>query len=179
MKKKITAIVMLFLLTGFLWPGSIEKAYACSCPILTFEEGFKNADKVFSGKVMAIKKTGSRENGLAVKLNVQKTWKNTEETQMIVYTALDSAGCGFHFEEGKEYLVYTSENQEGKDVVSLCSRTALLEDADEDLAKLGAGAVPQKQSKAELPLSFHQKAGAFGFVFLSAAAAFLIYRKKK
>jgi hypothetical protein len=58
-----------------------------------------------------------------------------------VVTAVSSATCGYNFEVGKSYLVYAG-TFDGKLNVSLCSRTALIDQAGEDLQALGLGATP-------------------------------------
>lgn len=57
------------------------------------------------------------------------------DEEAIIYTNESSAACGFTFEEGKRYLVYANE-ADGQLHTGLCTRTASLDLADEDLEAL-------------------------------------------
>ncbi|MBT8469118.1 MAG: hypothetical protein KJN97_10245, partial [Deltaproteobacteria bacterium] len=52
-------------------------------------------------------------------------------------TAGSSAACGYTFVKGETYLVYADRDEADPMRVSLCSRTALVADAEEDLDFLG------------------------------------------
>jgi hypothetical protein len=70
------------------------------------------------------------------------TWKAAEGKEVVLYTANDSAACGYNFEKGKSYLVYAHSQKRGEEKVlgtNICTRTALLSDAKEDLKELGEG----------------------------------------
>jgi hypothetical protein len=51
----------------------------------------------------------------------------------IIWTSESSASCGVNFQKWKTYIVYAYENGKKEIWVSLCSRTNLTENADEDL----------------------------------------------
>ena len=58
---------------------------------------------------------------------------------MVVTTNSDSLGsfCGYSFEEGQDYLIYGYEENEGDPIFTgLCTRTKLLEDAQDEIAVL-------------------------------------------
>ena len=55
--------------------------------------------------------------------------------------------AAFTFDEGEEYIVYSRDGS----TVSLCSRTALLENAAADLDELGQGRAPQSGSVGPTP----------------------------
>jgi len=80
---------------------------------------------------------------------VKESWKGAEESQIIIKTGQGGGDCGFHFQEGIEYLVYVNSSsmygEEDELVSIICSRTAELSKAQEDLTVLGQGDVPQKQ----------------------------------
>lgn len=77
---------------------------------------------------------------VAVTLRVSEVWKGDVGKTLRVTTSADSgAGCGYPFEEGKEYLVYAGEDAS----VSLCSETKPLSSAGADLEALGTGERPK------------------------------------
>jgi hypothetical protein len=51
----------------------------------------------------------------------------------IIWTSESSASCWVNFQKWKEYIVYAYENGKKEIWASLCSRTNLTENADEDL----------------------------------------------
>lgn len=134
MKAKAAVFMLVFL----IFAGS---ALACSCvqPPAP-EEALSQASAVFSGKVIA-KDIDNALGGfeqIATTLQVDQAWKGVEQAHVVLHTASNSAACGVNLEIGSEYLVYATEN-EGQLHTSLCSRTAPLENAQEDLDALGAG----------------------------------------
>jgi hypothetical protein len=120
-----------------------SNSFACSCAeVKTPEEGLTNSDNVFSGKVVDIKRVGD-ENKVLFK--VSSVWKGDSQTQLILYTSLSEASCGFEFQTGEEYLVYANKIDDGRLHTSFCSRTTLLSNAEEDLRVLEKGDTPAKQ----------------------------------
>ncbi len=127
--KKILCSLLAFICLVLIC--SISKGYACSCsepaPPL---ESLEVSKAVFVGKVTDI----DRElfgNNETVTLTVSSAWKGISTTEVHVTTSSDEASCGYNFELGKEYLVYTLQD---KMETNICTRTSLLSDADEDLA---------------------------------------------
>lgn len=118
---------------------------ACTCaPPGPPEQELERADAVFSGKVEAIEPAPMPEDHpqwpsrLEVSLRLLAVWKGVPEGDRVtVSTASQSAACGFGFEKGKKYLVYAYDSGEML-TATLCSRTALLKQADQDLAGLGS-----------------------------------------
>ena len=116
-------------------------AQACSCiapppP----KKAMEQAHSVFSGKVTKVEKAGEEE--LAVTLELAATWKGAAGKELTLYTPNQSAACGYNFEKGKSYLVYANQIKRGEEKVletNICTRTALLADAKDDLKALGAG----------------------------------------
>jgi len=118
---------------------SNNAAFACEClqpkpPIQALNE----SKAVFSGTVTAIK---SGDSGKTATIDVERAWKGISNDTVTVITGLGDADCGFPFQEGKEYLVY-SHDVEGPLYASACSRTTPLSEAQEDLKVLGVGYVP-------------------------------------
>lgn len=114
------------------------EANACSCVKLTPAEGFTSSYAVFTGEVIDIEKNRSTPfGGLEVTLRVKQLWKGDPAEEIKVHTAGSSAACGYGFVEGTTYLVYAVRDDADPLRVSLCSRTAPVERAKEDLDALG------------------------------------------
>lgn len=115
--------------------------------VLTYQQKrhFKKNDVVFEGKVIEV---GRKEEGeIEVLFEVKKIWKGTNFTQIIVYT--DDGDCVFHFVEGGEYLVYSSQRGSEKQLhTNSCSRTKRLDEAGADkvaLRQIAKESVPTKK----------------------------------
>ena len=65
---------------------------------------------------------------------------------MYVATRKSEDGCGFGFRLGEEYIVYSYNGW-----TWLCTRTAIMEMAKEDLVELGEGRSPQPGTKGPFP----------------------------
>lgn len=121
-------------------------AWACSCIVPPPPKAsLAAAAAVFSGKVTAI--ALDEKNAVkVVTLKVDRQWKGIEAGEVTVKTESSGAACGFGFKQDESYLVYCSLDPQTKVLwVSLCSRTATLKAAKDDLVELGPGmAVPAK-----------------------------------
>ena len=106
-------------------------------------EGLSSSHAVFTGEVTKLEpNTATKFAGVAVTLRVHKVWKGDVGEQVEVHTAGSSAACGYGFAIGETYLVYASRDEADPMRVSLCSRTAPLADAKEDLDFLGKPVKP-------------------------------------
>jgi hypothetical protein len=121
--------VLRLLLFAFLFPAL---CYPCTCVFPSFEEQLKSATAIFRGKVIEIETI--EEGQLRVEIGVLKNWKGAEDKTKAVFSAENSAMCGYPFETDKEYLVFATGKE--KLYVSLCSRTKPIGDATEDLVQL-------------------------------------------
>jgi len=105
---------------------------------LTPSEGVTSSHAIFTGEVTKIAPNeATKFGGLEVTLRVKKVWKGALGDEVQVHTAGSSAACGYGFAMGQTYLVYATSDEADPMRVSLCSRTALVESAEEDLAFLG------------------------------------------
>ena len=134
-----TTTLLLAFVIGLFSFQSIPQAYACSCAMPgTTQESIDNTDVIFSGTVDDVRASGTMQ--FAVSITVDEDWKGleaSERSELTVYTAKDSAACGYAFTEGEEYLVYGyRDEQNGAVRVGLCSATKPLDQAEEDLALL-------------------------------------------
>lgn len=138
-QKLAFVILLLFSFTICAFPST---SYACKCvePKSPTEE-LEESSAVFSGKVIDQLEKGRTQFNL---FEVKESWKGFNESQVIVETVNSSSSCGYEFEDGKEYIVYTNET-DGHLEVSLCSRTELLSAASEDIDELGKGEEPSEQ----------------------------------
>lgn len=124
------------------------RASACSCvgPLVSCESTW-TADAVFVGTVVSIGpeievervadtfRYTEREH--VVRLKVTEAFRGVEVGELEVRTSGSGASCGFSFQPRRTYVVYAYRNtRTGALAVSLCSRTALIEQAAEDLAYL-------------------------------------------
>ncbi|MFC7685046.1 hypothetical protein [Ureibacillus sp. GCM10028918] len=148
---KIKLLIVFLLMFPFLVNFSTTSSFACSCVVPgTTQEELDKSDFVYSGKVIEIYDLNARAivkssiDLLEVKFEVLDTWKGVNESEVLVYTERDSASCGVNFTINEEYLVYGNEH-DGRKSVNLCSNTALLTEATDDLEALGEGQKPTKE----------------------------------
>lgn len=148
-KTWITLIFMVLLgTTGWFAP---QPAYACSCAESDFEPAFERASEVFRGKVVAVELSLNPHEALGtigrrnvVLFEVERSYKHSRPSQIIVYAGYGEESCGYDFAVGQQYLVYVHTLYENELHTSLCSRTQSIEEADNDLAMLGEGWIPQE-----------------------------------
>ena len=109
----------------------ISFAYPCSCiepppP----EEAYEISNVVFSGQVTNIIEDWN--NGfMEISIDIYNVWKGSIDNQIIILTGLDD--CGYYFQINEEYLIYGYYSQLNYIWTDICTRTNLLEDAEEDL----------------------------------------------
>ena len=152
---RLTALVLLTLALSALLP---DCATACSCGTVpgTPQETLSGSKAVFSGEVVDFEKPppatkmiegtmwtvmGGGGPEATVTLRVSEVWKGPRHQTMTVTTEADSGmGCGYPFEEGRDYLVYATGEEPS---ICLCSETKPLSEAGTDLETLGDGEKPE------------------------------------
>jgi len=117
-------------------------ASACSCMGVPIQRYISSSDAVFSGKVVEIDRPSTIEDPETVTFRVIESWKGPGGDKLEVKTPVSGASCGYHFEEGQDYLVYAYGKGEPFET-DICSGTTHLSKADEDLALLGSGEKPK------------------------------------
>lgn len=123
---------------------------ACSCTNnLTTLEEFGYAQLVFTGRVTSIQP--DPYGTLAVEFEPINRWKGPLQYVQLVITPLNSAGCGYEFEVGQDYLVFASLYGYGPTYTPtpfthLCSRTSHLE-GNPYLAELPPPLLPTPASR--------------------------------
>jgi hypothetical protein len=100
------------------------QAQACSCREGTTADNFENADIVATAKVLTVKKekgAGEEWPRMRVTLSPKLVWKGEPDDKLELFTADDSAACGFGFQKKKEYLLFVHRDEKGELHTSLCS----------------------------------------------------------
>ena len=147
------SLVGLALLVGVIWLlGTPEQVYACKCAVPgSPSEELEKFSAVFAGRVVSVQHsfdpdaaTVSPEDRTTVGFEVSEVWKGTVHEDMYITTPPTGGSCGFTFVEGEQYIVYghDSNYDDGGYTVGICSRTALLWQAQADLEAFGEGQAP-------------------------------------
>lgn len=150
----VAGLVAVLVLAGSLSLATAPAAHACSCPLPPPPgEAMESAEEVFRGEVLDITRP-DYGGDVTVQFAVSEAWKGVDHQEIEIATPPSSASCGFAFEVGQEYLVYTYEYQKSGDSgpetgTGLCHRTAALADAGEDLDVLGEGSPGEDLSPAD------------------------------
>ncbi|MGE7889014.1 cobalamin biosynthesis protein CbiN [Bacillus cereus] len=143
--KRILHMFPIVIICSFILIIFSEKSYACDCINVSVEDAFQKNDVVFEGKVIEVGR--KEEVGIEVLFEVKKIWKGTTSSQIIVYTNGDD--CMFHFVEGGEYLVFSSQRGSEKQLhTHSCSGTKRLDEAGADkaaLSQIAKESVPTKK----------------------------------
>lgn len=124
-------------ISAFL-PGVDGGGVECHPYPLTVGTAYASAAAVFSGRVLTRESPPHRSDAMVAAFEVHGVWKGEVEDRTRVWSL--KGGEGFVFVPGREYLVYASAGGDGDLWTSLCQRTALVDQAGEDLAWLGPAA---------------------------------------
>ena len=134
----VRKLLILVPILAWLAPGS---AAACSCAEVSADDSFDAHDVVFEGRVVEVRAPSDPSGALVAVMEVVQHWKGVETERVEVSTHAQSSACGIGFEVDTSWLVYGM--RAGDQVTTgLCDRTRRMQDAEEDLAALGAGVVP-------------------------------------
>jgi hypothetical protein len=118
----------------------------------TPSEELEKFSAVFAGRVVSVQhsydpdgESVSPEDRTTVGFEVSTVWKGTVHEDMYITTPPTGGSCGFAFVEGDEYIVYGHDSNyaDGGYTAGICSRTALLGQAQVDLDALGEGQAPR------------------------------------
>lgn len=179
--KTILRMLPVVIICSFILIIFSEKSYAFDCINVSAEDAFQKNDVVFEGKVIEV---GRKEGvGIEVLFEVKKIWKGTNSSQIIVYT--NGGDCVFHFVEGGEYLVYSSQRGSEKQLhTNSCSRTKRLDEAGADkvaLSQIAKESVPTKEVdlKGERVSSFSRWQVAIISIGLLLIIVFVVRRTRK
>jgi hypothetical protein len=140
MALRFTAFISLVSIVFFALGA--ERARACSCATQEREAAFEAAASVFEGRVTAI--DHPQGSPVVVTLDVVRTWKGADGETFTLRTQAQSSACGYSFETGRSYLIYTYQSDDDSEWTGLCSRTSVV-DSDQaaaDIDAMGAGVTP-------------------------------------
>ena len=148
------SILSLALTISVIWLiGNPVQVHACKCAEPgTPSEELEKSSAVFAGRVVSVRHSYdpdaasvSPEDRATVGFDVSAVWKGAVYEDMYITTPPTGGSCGFTFSEGEEYLVYAHDSPYADDgyTVGICSRTALLQQAQVDIDALGGGYAPQ------------------------------------
>lgn len=140
---RVRATASLSLLVGVVASTVPAPARACSCahdaPVrLPAHRAFARSDAVFEGRVVDVEY--GPEGDRRATLDVVQQWKGVDHERVVVTTS-ERMRCGIPFAVGTSWLVYARRIGDELTTGS-CWRTRPVEEAQEDLAALGAGVVP-------------------------------------
>ena len=147
MKKIIIAGFAIVFSAGILvFSPSAQKAEntplkneAEKCAMLPFEAAYRESEAVFVGEVLSAEKKGDDK---VFKFKVEKYWKGKNEKNVEV-SVYESARFQAWFQTGEKYLVFAYDEDGKLHDTARCSRSKDLENASEDLTKLGEGKSPK------------------------------------
>ena len=116
---------------------SVGTASACSCEPVTQPTEFAWSELVFRGLVTSIDELDTGYN--LVSLRVATMYKGSSTETTVIETWWDTAGCGYPFRTGFEYLVYSHDGSS----TYLCGLTTAVDDmSPSDFVVLGKGYPP-------------------------------------
>ena len=178
----VAAVAVVLSVLWFL--GSAGQAYACKCaqPGPPSEEMEKFV-AVFAGRVVSIEHsfdpgaaTVTPDDRTTVGLEVSTVWKGAVHQDMYVTTPPTGGSCGFTFTEGEEYILYAHDSayDDGGYTVSICSRTALLSQAQADIEAFGDGDAPRSGSAGPKPEETQGVGESSTWVIVLGAAAVVL-----
>jgi hypothetical protein len=147
MKKIIIAGFAIVFSAGILvFSSSAQKAENTSlkneaekCAVRSLETAYLESNAIFVGEVLSSEKKGDDK---IFKFKVEKYWKGIDEKNVEV-SVYESTRFQAWFKTGKKYLVFAYEEDGMLHDTARCSRSKDLENASEDLTKLGEGKSPK------------------------------------
>ena len=130
-------LVFLFILISFN-----TSVLACSCAKSEIEDAYENFDYIFKGKVTSVEPS-NKSSFNKIKFDVYHSYKGPESNIRDVFSHQSGATCGYSFELGSEYIVFSFKGNkewekigialDEKPMVSLCSLTQPLNVVDKQL----------------------------------------------
>jgi len=133
-----------------IWPCTLiatlvmtASADACRCrPSPPPAEALAAASAVLVGKVIKLERN---DHGVLATIEVDRAWKGVTQKSVIIHTSQGTgADCGYPFQMGKSYLIYTNspppgEGEQAKLSTNTCTRTCPIDQAADDLKAIGEG----------------------------------------
>jgi hypothetical protein len=106
---------------------------------------FRKTPVVFVGTVKSVNSADSKElgdefnfNDLRTTFSIDEAFKGVKKDEVDIYTSSQGTACGISFEEGEKVLVYAYGGNENRKYysTSICTRTRLAEDKEDEIAVL-------------------------------------------
>ena len=182
----VTAVSLALMLSVLWFLGNPEQVHACKCAQPgTPSEELEKFSAVFAGRVISVRHSFdpdaasyTPEDRTTVGFEVSTVWKGTVHEEMYITTPPTGGSCGFSFDDGEEYIVYghDSNHADGGYTVGICSRTALLDQAQADIDALGEGHGPQAGTGDPAPEQLQDTGvgGAWIVIFVVAATVLVV-----
>jgi hypothetical protein len=173
--KRIFSITILILIvvTGLVtFPE--KKVFACSCVGGDAKERLERSTAVFVGKVIDRSGIKSFQHGQLRKytFDVDTAWKGVNDNRMTIYSYDGSeASCGFQFDKGQSYLVYSYKDKDNSMQTNLCSGNVLSSQAGEELKQLGTGTMINKNEGEE---TNNDRNSSFSFKLFSTVILIIV-----
>ncbi|EJR31534.1 MULTISPECIES: hypothetical protein [Bacillus] len=182
--KIILRMLPVVIICSFILIVFPDKSYACDCIKKSPEDAFQKNDVVFEGKVIEV----GRKEGIGTKVlfEVKNIWKGTSSSQIIVYT--NGGDCAFHFIDGGEYLVFSSQRGSEKQLYThSCSGTKRLDEANVEktaLSHIAKEYVPTKKVNLKGDMVNGFRWGqlviiSIGVLLIIAVVIFIVRRTRK
>lgn len=108
----------------------------------------RNADVVFSGKVVEVIETQTNIQISIAKIKVENIWKGSLSNEISIIDYRTS--CSYEFELGKIYLVFANASTDGSFRTHVCNGNKEYQEAAKELKILGKGN-PSQKNKSKHP----------------------------
>ena len=150
---KALRLILILPVLGFWLVAYPDRSLACSClEPDSPSEALAEADAVFLGRAVSVSEVDDGRtfrNTVITEFNVATVWKGPVKPTVQISSEADGAACGYYFAEGVEYVVYAYGGSALR--TGLCSRTAPLSRALDDLTELGEGQAPPEPVSTPTP----------------------------
>jgi hypothetical protein len=184
MKKKLIVGLLSFQIFSAVALTAAPFAHACSCTEPKGpQEELGTAHAVFTGQASRVKQNIFQRlfGTTQIEFTVHQSWKGVDQKKITMKTSANTTACGYHFEEGKDYLVYANGN-EGS-TISSCSRTKLVSQAGEDIKALGESQKSFLEVEDQVDESntflYISIGGALATILIPSVLAIILPRKRK
>jgi hypothetical protein len=117
--------------------GFTSSTEACSCaPTPPVCEAYWQANAVFVGVPVGRRELKESDSStVAYRFLVQDPWRGVKDKEVEVRTGYGGGDCGYVFEFGKSYLIYSWGGNAQPLRTGICSRTRQLETASESIER--------------------------------------------
>jgi hypothetical protein len=173
MKRFVSVLLLLSIVTAGLIAFPNSKVYACSCVSGDAKEKLERSKVVFIGKVKDKGGTKKFQHGRLREytFEVDRAWKGVNDKQITIYSYDgSSASCGFEFIKNQTYLVYSYQGSDNLIETNLCSGNLLLSQADDELKQLGTGTIIEQN----LDTVTIKERNSFNLILFSGATLFIV-----